>query len=207
MSQQYKVNVQNNSTVFGSFCIYQASSQPDITNPNIMSLAWLTKAAFPTTSLSFKWGIDYSFVWDETGPLIPGVVFDASQQVPCDPVTNNNITLAYKNNAYNFTGLGHGGQNGTLNVTGDTSIPPVNNASVGIAMSGAGTFVQPAQPNMDLVFSLTPTYWITYGNFVPGQVLQISEITQVAQLTFPMGCYELDVTLQRNNSWTVTTAN
>ncbi len=199
MSQQYTVTVANNSTMFGSFCIYQ--SLPDITDPNIMSLAWLTKAAFPGTQLSFQWGIDYSFVWDDSGPLEVGSVFTASQMVPCDPAGNNNITLVYSNGAYNFTGLSSGGRNGTLFISGDESINPVNSAAVGIAMSGAGTFVQPAQPNMDLVFSVTPTYWITYGNYTPGQVIQISDITHTQQLTFPTGCYELDVTLQRDNSW------
>ena len=82
MTTNYSVDFINNSVNAGDVCIYQ--TQPDIGVYNVMSLAWIAKKAASHSEIKFTWGIDYSFVWSETGELKPGVIFDASQVVDAD---------------------------------------------------------------------------------------------------------------------------
>jgi hypothetical protein len=70
-------------------------------------------------------------------------------------------------------------------------------------MSGAGTFVVQAQPNINLTFTPHPTYWITFGNYTPGQVLDIGQITNKQQLEFAPNTYNLNVQLKNDNTWSV----
>ena len=197
---QYSVTVANNSVNTGAICIYQTS--PDISDPRVMSLAWFSKVAHPKTKVQFDWGIDYSFVWDETGVLIPGVTFDASQTLPASLTSNNQVTLSYSAGAFEFEQQTTGGKNGTLYITNDSSLP-LNQASVGVGMSGAGTFVVQAQPNINLTFTPHPTYWITFGNYTPGQVLDVGQITNKQQLEFAPNTYSLNVQLKSDNTWSL----
>jgi hypothetical protein len=200
---KYSVNFKNNSTMSGNACVYQ--TDPDITDPYVMSLAWFSKAAHPTTLVDFTWGVNYSFVWSNTGLLKPGVVFLASQAWDADLSMKNQVDFTYLANAHTFKEQRQGPKQGSLYINEEGSIPPLM-ASVGIGMSGSGTFVRQAQPNIDLVFTPHPEYWITFGSFVQGQVLDITEITHPAALEFPPNVYELNATLNKDNTWTVTPA-
>lgn len=203
----YTLVFQNNSANAWNACIYQ--TDPDLANFEVQSLAWLTKAAAPTTQVKFEWTIEYSFVWDETGILKPGVIFDASQLWPADLSTTNAVTLTHAVNPqseyYTFTDQTAGPNQGSLYITTDNTVP-LNMASVGIGMSNAGTFAVQAQPNLNLIFTPHPTYWITFGSFVQGEVLDETEITNVAQIAFPPSVYTMYATLNLDNTWTVGTS-
>lgn len=198
---QYSVIFKNNSTMLGDVCIYQ--SDPNITDPQVMSLAWFAKRAYPTTECDFFWTIDYSFVWDETGILKPGVLFKASQNWNADLLNSNKVSFTHADGAYTFKDQEIGPAQGKLYINEDNTVPP-NQASVGIGMSGAGTFVRQCQPNMNLIFSPHPQYWITFGNYEQGVVLDITEITNAANLAFPVNVYTMIAELNQNNTWTVT---
>jgi hypothetical protein len=202
----YTLVFRNNSTNAWNACVYQ--TQPDIANYEVMSLAWFSKPAAPTTQVKFEWSIDYSYVWDETGPLVPGVVFDASQTWAADLSTKNQITLTHPNTPYSyytFTNQGPGANQGSLYITTDGTVP-LNMAAVGIAMSGAGTFVCSAQPNLNLIFTPLPKYWITFGSFEQGEVLDLTELTNSAEVAYPAGVYTMFATLNQDNTWSITTS-
>jgi hypothetical protein len=194
----------NDSTNAWNACVYQ--TDPSLADFKVQSLAWLTKAAAPTTQVKFEWSIDYSFVWDETGILKPGVIFDASQLWAADLSTTNAVTLSHLSTPqsayYTFQNQQAGPNSGSLYITTDNTVP-LNMASVGIGMSNAGTFAVQAQPNLNLIFTPHPTYWITFGSFVQGEVLDETEITNVAQIAFPPGVYTMYATLAQDNTWTV----
>lgn len=200
MSQKYTLNVKNNSRNYGNICVYQ--TVPDIDDPTLMSLAWFSEAAHPTTLVQFSWTIDYSFIWDETGPLVPGVVFDASQTWAADLTSSNSITLSSLQNALTFNNQVKGGQGGTLYVHNDNTVP-FDTASVGVAMSGAGTFVKPAQPNRTYNFTPHPEYWITFGDYQVGEVLDVGAITNAQKIVFSPNVYNVNATLNVDNTWTV----
>ncbi|WP_309112228.1 hypothetical protein [Saccharothrix sp.] len=208
---QYTLRVVNDSTNLTDMCVYQ--QDPNIGAPNVMSLAWFTKPAYPTTTVVFRWTIDYSFIWSETGQLKPGVFFDASQIWPADPSiigvaserkAGNQIGFSHPSEgAYTFTSTPTANaQRGTLYIDENATIP-LKEASVGIGMSGSGTFATQAQPNIHLSFTPHPTYWLTAGTYQQGEVLDVQSITNPVEIHFPPNVYSMTATLHEDNSWTV----
>ncbi len=202
MSQQYSIQFKNNSSNPGYACIYQ--TDPDIGVPNVLSLAWFSKYAFPSTNIIFKWEIDYNFVWSQTGTLEPGVTFIASQAWDADLSSNNQVTFTHENDTYTFKNKTADPRSGSLYIKEDGTLP-LKEAAVGIGMSGNGTFVVQAQPNMNLTFTPHPKYWIAFGNYTEGQVLDITEMTNVKEIDFPPNTYSMTAILNADNSWTVQT--
>lgn len=201
-NQSYQLYFVNNSTMSGSACVYQ--QDPNIGMPNVMSLAWFAKAANPNTKLMFQWNINYSFVWSQTGVLTPGVIFFASETVNADLSQNNKIGFSYQNDAFTFQKPPtQGSQTGTLYINQDGNIPP-NTASVGVGMSGSGTFAVQAQPNILATFTPHPQYWITFGNYQQGQVMDVGTITGAKKIDFPPNVYVMTATLNSDNTWNVT---
>lgn len=197
---QYSLVFVNHSSQLGSACIYQ--QDPDITIPDVMSLAWFAKAAAPTTKVVFNWSITYDFVWSETGNLVPGVIFTASQTWPADLTSTNQVTLTQAGGAYTFQNQRPGPRQGTLYITEDGTLP-ANAASVGVGMSGFGTFAVSTQPNNNLTFTPHPQYWITFGNYVQGEVMDIGSVNNPAQIQFPPNVYSMTAILNADNTWTI----
>jgi hypothetical protein len=204
---QYSIVFQNDSTNFGNACVYQRDANIGV--PNVMSLAWFSQSAYPTTNIVFDWDVNYSFVWGETGVLIPGVTFSASQTWSADPVAANQVGLTFATPAglvtppaFTFTNITATGTAGSLSIAQDGTIPG-NLGSVGLAVSGSPAFVAPAQPNLNLVFTPHPSYWITFGNYTPGQVLNVEAITNSAQIAFPPNVYTMFATCNADNSWSI----
>ncbi|MCS7484053.1 hypothetical protein ACFFQW_31495 [Umezawaea endophytica] len=208
---QYTLRVVNNSTNFVDMCMYQ--EDPNLGVPNVVSLAWFAKPAYETTTVVFRWTVDYSFVWSETGELIPGVYFDASQTWPADPSTvgtstdtkaGNQIGFSHPSpNAYTFTSTPFpGAKVGSLYVTENPNVP-LRRSSVGIGMSGAGTFAVQAQPNLNLTFTPHPVYYLAAGTYSQGEVLDIASMTNPTDIRFPDGVFSMTATLTKNNSWVV----
>jgi rhizosphere induced protein len=202
MADTYSLKVTNNSLNAGVMCVFQ--TQPSL-GPNVKSLAWFTKYTYPTTVETFEWQIDYSFIWDETGPLVPGIVFEASQTWKADLSAHNMVTFTYDNKydgALTFTDLTWDSANPTSFHIHESATIPANVASVGLAMSGSGTFAVQAQPNMEAFFSPHPVYWICFGNFVHGQVMDIETVTAIAEVPFGSG-RSMNAVLNELNTWTI----
>jgi hypothetical protein len=197
----YSVNFINNSQNQGSACLYQQSTAPSYGQP-VFPLAWFVRSSFPGSQNNFQWTLEYSFVWAQTGMLMPGVTFSAAQQVSADPTGNNLITFTQQNGNFQFGQTQRGYQSGMLAIQSDMMVPP-NQASVGIGMSGFVTFATQAQPNMTNVFTPNPIYWLTFGNYQQGQVLDPGNTGNAVQLNFSAGVYVLTVTLNPDNTYTV----
>lgn len=211
MGTQYTLRVVNDSTNFVDMCMYQ--QDPNLGVPNALSLAWFAKPAYPTTTVMFRWTVDYSFIWSETGTLIPGVYFDASQVWPADPSVvgtssdaraGNQIGFSHpSSNAYTFTSTATpSAQAGSLYVKEDANIP-LKRASVGIGMSGAGTFAVQSQPNLNLTFTPHPIYYLAAGTYTQGEVLDIGSVTNPTGIRFPAGVVSMTARLTENNTWDV----
>lgn len=201
--QAYSLTFDNKSSNNWSFVCFQ--QQPTGLPNGYVSLAWFSMPASPNTKIVFQWQIDYDFVWSQQGTLTPGVVFNASQTIP----TTNGLTQGNQinftresNGAFNFNNQANG-PSGALTITQDSTIP-FNTASVGIAMSGTGTFAVPAQPNITATFIPTPTYWVGFGqNIQEGEVLDITQFAQIAEVKFGVNVYNATATLNPNNTWTI----
>lgn len=199
-SQQYSITLVNHSSMSGAFAIFQKT--PDILVPGMMSLAWMTKNTHPNTQVNFDWSTDYNFVWDETGELVPGITAEASQVVAADLTSANSIVLSYDEWGFSFSKTAAEANPGSLLIKEDATVPPML-ASVGIGMSGSPTFLVQAQPNINLVFTPHPEYWVAFGNFSQGQVLEMDEINNCQQINFLPNTNHVKVTLNPDNTWSV----
>lgn len=211
MSDTYTLTFVNNSNNNWDFCCFQ--EDPDLFKQGVMSLAWFAFPVAPGTVVSFGWQIAYQFVWSQVGQLAAGVKFTASQKVDTSLTGQNSIDFTRKaNKAFTFQNQMPAGGPGALYINQDNTIP-ANTAAVGINMgivgapSGAGscTFVVPAQPNITASFAPHPSYWVAFGQFTPGQVLDTQQITKKEQVAFPFNVYDMVATLGPDNKWTIGT--
>ena len=210
LGTEYTLRVVNLSPRLWDMCVYQVD--PDLGVPDVMSLAWFTKSAHSSTTVTFRWTIDYSFVWAETGTLVPGVLFDATQSWPADPTivgpatksrAGNQVGFTREAGAHTFTSTPtSGAQAGSLYVKQDGTISD-GSASVGVGMSGSGTFVTQAGPNINLTFSPHPVYYLAAGTYLQGEVLDIGSMTNPIDIRFPANVYSMTAVLQENNTWRV----
>jgi hypothetical protein len=211
MSDTYTLTFINKSNNNWDFCCYQ--QDPDINAPDVMSLAWFAFPVAPTTSVSFSWEINYQFVWMQVGKLAAGVKFAASQKWDADLTNINSVDFTRKGNkAFTFQNQMSGSVPGTLFINQDETVPS-DTAAVGINMgikdspggAGSGTFVVAAQPDITASFTPHPTYWVTFGQYTPGQVLDMKLITKKHQIIFPPNVFEMVAVLGPDNKWKVTT--
>ena len=89
----------------------------------------------------------------------------------------------------------------------DAADVPNNKFSVGIGMSGTGTYATQAGTNLTHVFTPTPSYWVAAGtNAKVGTVLNIDTITQTSEAKFPSAVYDMNCVLEQDNSWSISQA-
>lgn len=195
---QYSLTCVNNSNLIGSFAVFQKA--PPVTMPgNIFSLAWFARPAHPGSSVTFTWSVDYCFVWSETGVLQPGINFSASQIVSADPERDNLVQLTVDQyGASYFNDPNVAGASGSLTIQQLSGVVP-NRTSVGVGMSGAGTFVVQAAPNMTAVFTPHPNYWVLFGNYQTGDVMDIEDLTGAQEVTYGGSLTTRTATLGLNN--------
>lgn len=202
----YSLVVTNRSPQFQDVCLFQKAV--DLGVPNAMPLAWLTAPLWPGKSTTFTWSVDYSFVWALTGPLTGGVTFVPWDQVGADQndPRHDRIALDYSYGTYGFvpTSTGSNPPPGTLEVDVLPTVPE-GTASVGIGMSGGSVFAVQAEPGADLRFTPHPQYWVTAGTITAGEVLEIEEIRNEAEIPFD-GTFSMQATLDSTNQWMVSPA-
>jgi hypothetical protein len=203
----YTLTVKNDSTNAVDMAIFQEA--PDLgTGINVFTLAWFSKYTYQQTIAVFTWGIDYSAIWSRPGQkLRPGVVCNTSQHVPVDLAAENTTTLTYDapNNAFNFGPLSKGSV-GSIFTNCDNSVPNSNTtpsaaAGIGIAVSGAGTFLVDTQPNQNTTWTPKPKYYLVAGTFKQGEILDVQQIMNAGRaLEIPYkGILSQTATLNQNN--------
>jgi len=203
MAYIYSVTITNHASHSDYFMVYQ--NDPTSWSPNALALAWFAKYSnpAPNATVKFSWVIDWGFSWGETGELKEGVNFEASDFVMSSP-DKNQITLDY-NGAYDFTEQQKGPDPSRLYLRQTGSIPIKSQASVGVTMSGSTVYATQARPNTNLTFSPKPSYYLAYGSYIPGQVIDVSSINNPLKLEYPTGIYSLSTTLNADNSWSTPT--
>jgi len=195
----FTINFVNNSSSPGDFCIFQQN--PNSQGSRVFSLAWRVERAAPRTQLAISWNIDPYFFWAKTGELERGVVFNAGGNARTSMTEDNEITLTKRDRDYIFKDQKNWYQQGALSIQTDGTTVP-GQASVGIGWSGAVAYAVQAQPMMRYVFSPRFDYWVAFGSFQQGEVLNPSELGAV-KVEFPQGIFSMNATLNADNSWTI----
>jgi hypothetical protein len=198
MATQYSLTCINNSRLTGSFAIFQRP--PPIVAPgDVYPLAWLAQTSHPQTHVTFDWTVDYSFMWSETGVLQPGITFFSSQTFAADPMGENLTDLTVDSfKASYFTPPTPGGELGALTIRQLPNVIPGLTAC-GIGMSGAAAYAVQAAPNITTVFKPRPNYWVAFGHFKAGQVLDLEEIAGEVEVSYRESVTSHTVTLQPDN--------
>jgi len=198
---EYVLIFRNESSNIGDACIYQFDPSMDV--QDVMSVAWFVKGAAPTTSLRFRWTIDYCFVWSEIGRLAPGVVFEATQIWDASLETTNRILFKMTHrDTYTFADQQPGPEEGNLYILGDATLLP-NSPVVGIGMAGAAIYVAPARPEVAWIYTPHPVYWITFGDYESGEILDVESISYKERVDFPPGTYSMTAIFNWDNTWTI----
>lgn len=195
----YNLMLKNESAQAWTFYVYQKAPQP---SNNIFSLAWFASpfVIMPGNKISFEWEIVYNFVWGANGIVIPGVTFSASGDIDCDPAGDNTSTFSAQPGP-NLSAAVTAPPSGSL-VIKDAADVPNNAFTVGIGMSGTGTYVVQAGPSLTHQFTPTPSYWVAAGVDVKvGTVLNIQTVTTTAEVKFPANVFSKTLTLNDSNKW------
>lgn len=202
MSVNYSITFTNHSGNNGDFCLFQTLPTE---MPNLMSLAWQAKRCNNKTVLDIDWNINYSATWSQTGTLTPGVRYRASENYDVDITdpAKNSVQLTMYEGAYMFTNPSKHAPKGNIGIYTEGEIPN-NDVSVGVAMGGKSAFAMMARPNWNLLLSPHPVYWAVFGTFKEGEVLDVTSMSNIIKLDFPINKYHLDVLLDEGNNWTVT---
>lgn len=182
----YSLTCINNSQLNSSFAVFQ--KPPRMTVPEtVYALAWFARPVPPSSRVTFTWTLDYAFVWAETGILQPGVNFAAVQTLAADPYGANLVQLtAGSESALAFANQSATGETGKLTVQQSGDVPS-NAAAVGIGMSGSGIFAIQTAPNITAVFPPQPNYWVIFGNYQTGDVMDLENIAGAVEASYGGG--------------------
>ena len=200
-SRRYSLKMINQSSQPWVFFVYQELPKPVA---EVFSLAWFASPykIVAKDQVTFSWGIEYDFVWSDKAELKPGVVFEAGGTEECDPGGLNTTKFSLEPGP-NLSSPEKGPPVGSL-VINDAPDVPNNRFSVGIGMSGTGTYAVQAGTNLKHLFTPTPSYWIAAGTDERvGTVLDIETITQNAEVKFPSAVYAMTCTLGEDNTWEI----
>lgn len=149
----------------------------------VFSLAWLTAQAGPHANVQFTWDQVGSFVWAPTGPLRPGMLFDAAQTMPAD-----GVSLAALDERGGELSLGPG--TGTPPPAGLLAIQPAgrvpdNTAAIGLAVGTRPLVATQAQPNLTAAFAIPTTYLLAaLVDIEPGEVLPAQASADAVAIDF-----------------------
>ena len=73
-------------------------------------------------------------------------------------------------------------------------------------MSGSPVLAVQAGPNLSFIFKPHPRYWVCFGNYYEGEVIDLNEMTNAQEIKFGPNEYALHATLLANNTWKVESA-
>lgn len=195
----YSLTLVNQSRDLCTFYVFQ--TLPD-QSPEVFSLIWLASpfAIAPGQEFRFDWSTDDNFVWGPTGMLSPHIGFHANGTIPADPDAANTTTLTAVP-ALHLTDAIPGAEPGALTIKVDHTVRS-DTYAVGIGMSGKGTFLVQAEPDLTHTFLPTPIYWIGAGPMVVAQtVLDTMTKDPIEEVSFPPDVYELTYTLNKSKQW------
>jgi hypothetical protein len=208
MATQYSLLLHNQSTRPGYFCVYATAVNPQQVQHDLRTLAWATYPANPNGDVEFDWLMNYSFSWCKTGVLTNGVIYKASAHLSTDPGNAQTNRAYLDKNDYGYNLINDSKANapypGGMAIT--TSGLIVNNdVSIGIGIDGNPVLAVLATPNYTFTFFPDLKYWVAFGDYKKGQVLDLNSMSTVQELNFVDNVYALDITLSSSNTWTVKT--
>ena len=178
--------------------------QPNLTpHGDPLTLAWYVLGCNPGNYANFTWTVDYSLSWSQQGTLAPGVKFVTGGSSPVNTSTGDRIKFALSGPAYTFQGkAASAGAVGTCGVNSDNTVEN-GVCSVAISVAGKPVAAIPIQPNSAITFTPLPKYYLSFGSFVEGTVVDVATMVNSIELDYGgLGVFNLNYTLDARNNWT-----
>jgi hypothetical protein len=204
MSNSYSLTVINNSELPDpTFAVF--ATLPLKADYASYQLAWLVQQIDASNHYTFTWQIAWGFAWAASGTTTD-FQWTAGGTLPADPLSNEGCAAAFAYNGDFALTPAQGTADGqTLTITDAPTIPLPSKqpSSVGIMLGGSPACVTDAGPNLNQLFTLHPTYYIDAGNYVQGQMVDGTSVTDFQELSFANGVYALTATLNADNTWSV----
>ena len=193
----YTLRFVNASSIHGTVCIFQTLHGTQL--QKFYSIAWLTKEVESTTEVQFGWPLEYGFVSAPDTQLEPGSVVSNCSFLPAKP--GSAVTYSCEETTGEFRHL-RDGSPCNLTLYQEASVPPMTRA-VGIGMAQSPTILTPALPNFIATLFLPCDYWIVFGRFKEGEVLDVADLSNRAALNFAKGGGSLEAKLNPDFTWTI----
>jgi hypothetical protein len=204
MANSYSLTVINNSELDNpEFAVF--ATLPLQADYESVGLAWLVQQINAGNRYVFTWDITWGFVWTATGTR-EGYQWSATGSLPANPLADGECAVTFDYNGDFVLTPSTGTPDGsTLWIKDTTTIPLPKNkpSSVGISLDGSAACVTDAGPNLHQIFTLHPTYYIDAGNYVQGQMVDGTSVTDFQVLEYAAGITALTATLDEDNTWTV----
>lgn len=202
MPDTYSLTVINNSEIDRpTFAVF--ATLPMSSSYKSFNLAWLTQPINAGNHYTFTWNLTWGFCWSAQGTQA-GYQWAGGGSLPADP---NSVTECSAEFTYNgdFQLMPTSGKpNGsTLWIKDSASLPNDQASSVGVTLSGKSACVTDAGRNLHQTYTLHPTYYIDAGQYVEGQMVDGSSVTDFQQLAYTNGNTALTATLNLDNTWNV----
>ena len=201
---KYSLTLDNQSGKSGNFCIYTTIPDEEKAKHDFKSLAWFTKCTPNKTKVEFEWDLDYSLTWCQAGKLTPEVKFKAYQEkgVTTSGTSKNSTALEKTQDAYRFynelkpTPV----PGGSLDIETSSNIPN-GEVSIGLAIGGKTALAAIAQPNLQYTFTPNVKYWVAFGDYEEGEVLDLDNMTKTFEIKYDTNVYDKTVILTIDNLW------
>jgi hypothetical protein len=193
----YNLIVNNESTEEGYALIF--CQKPDANTPDVQTYAWLSKFLYPGVKADFSWQMQWAFMWKQINSIN-----ESQQIVLTDLQTNNKITLDYDagHQAFHFADQAQGDSPGSLYIEESANVPN-GMAQVGLALSGHPAFLVNSQPNMNVVITPKPSYFLMFGTHEDQGPISIEQYSKAVALNYPPNIYSLTATIRQDGSISV----
>lgn len=207
MPETYSVTLVNESELdpAPTFVIF-ATLPVQSANPTGV-LAWIAQIVPTNWHQVFTWSMDWQFAVSVT-PVATGYRWFPSFTRTADPhssadcaslltmPSDGDLELRPVEGTPDGTSL-------TVLQAPDLPTPDKQPLSVAVGLSGVPVAATDAGPNLVTTFTTRPTYAITVGDYVSGQVIDMNQLVTKQELPFRSGVSSLAVTLDKDNTWTV----
>jgi hypothetical protein len=212
MGDQFQLTLRNESDQPGlTFAVYTVIEQ--ITHATeTFPIAWQTKRLNKGNKITFKWTLDYSFMFSTQGAQA-GAIWNENGSIDVSDTskTHNSVLLDYDGDyLFRYNTGAHAVRDGYLYLDTTAQVPKYTqeagpSVALAIAVGDKGT-PTPAVAgnsgvNLDHAFDVHPTYYIQAGQIEQGQMADMTTTTALQQVVFEPGVYQAFWTLTEDNTW------
>lgn len=168
-----------------------------------MILAWMAAPCPPGNTMVFQWVLKYSILFSNTSNLSPGAQFTSIGGVDVDPVQGDVYTLSADGATYSFKGHSTAikGTPGTVGAQTDCSVKN-NQVSLALGIIGIPVFACDTQTNSVVAFTPKPKYYLAFGQYQQGTVLNEASMSHSIELNFEaMKTYSFTADIDASHNW------